>query len=163
MKIILIILVLILLSGCGLCNLNYFIMPDDLEFLAIVENLNTPKKISNYMIENFTYKRHALYAPNPYVLWQIKEGDCNDMSTFAVFIANYHNYETWQMQIYFKNSLFAHYIGVYKEYGKLTYTENMYYYPIYVDTFKEVVEHRFLSEYRNYKVYDYDGNLIGGF
>lgn len=35
----------LLLSGCGTFNLNEFVMPDDVEFLATIESLNTPEKI----------------------------------------------------------------------------------------------------------------------
>ena len=49
-KIILIIIVLILLTGCNeIYNLSNFILPDDAEFLALVEELDTPYKIGQYM------------------------------------------------------------------------------------------------------------------
>jgi len=86
-KIILLILILILLTGCGIFNLNGWICPDDGEFLAVIEELDTPQKIGDYMLENFTYEAHNFYAPDPYTLWKTKKGDCNDFSTFGVFIA----------------------------------------------------------------------------
>ena len=131
---------LIFLTGCGLCDINYFIMPDDLEFIAVVESLDTPKKVCTYVKDNFIYKLHPFYAPDPYILWKLGEGDCNDFETFARFVANYHGYETWRIVIYFKNALLKHTIAVFEEW-KLTYSNVQYYKPIYVDTFKEVVEH----------------------
>ena len=60
------------LSGCGVFNLSNFVMTDDLEFLALVEELVTPKKIVDYMSDNFTFEQHNYYALNPYILWKIK-------------------------------------------------------------------------------------------
>jgi len=158
------ILLTIFLSGCGIFNLNGWIIPDDLEFLAVVESLDTPQKICAYMKENFTYKEHLFYAPDPYTFWQLKEGDCNDFADFARFVANYHGYETYQILIYFKGTLLGHALGVFKENGGYSYSNIKAYYPIYADTFKEVVEHweKSQSEYevKYYKVYDYDNNLI---
>jgi len=74
MKIIILLLTLILLSGC-VYNLNLFTLPDDIEFLAVVESLNTPYKISEYMVIHFTYKLSPFIAKTPYELWKIGEGD----------------------------------------------------------------------------------------
>ena len=43
----------LIVSGCGLFNLSGFVIPDDTEFITVIENLNTPEKISDYMVENF--------------------------------------------------------------------------------------------------------------
>jgi len=137
MKIIILLLILILLSGCGIYNLNNFVLPDDIEFLAVVESLNTPYKISEYMVENFTYKLSPFIAKTPYELWKIGEGDCNDFSTWGVFIADYHGYETWQVEIHLKNTLMTHFIAVYNE-GSYSFTDNQYYYSGY-NTFEEIV------------------------
>ncbi|MCK4321992.1 hypothetical protein KAX08_05710 [candidate division WOR-3 bacterium] len=142
-KLVLILILTVFLSGCGIFNLNNFVMPDDMEFLAIVESLDTPQKICQYMQENFTYEYHTFYAPSPYILWKIREGDCNDFSTFAVFIADYHGYETYQIMIRFKGTLIGHYLGVFVENG-YNYSNNRLYHPINVNTFEEVV-----SDYLN--------------
>ena len=161
---IMIILVANLLTGCGLYDLSGFVLPDDLEFLAVIEELDTPKKIVDYMQDNFEYEPHVFYAPDPYDLWKSKKGDCNDFVAFAQFVANYHGIKTWQILIYVKNSLFHHVIAVYEENGKYNYSNNKAYYPIQVSTFKEVVEHCFsLSdeyEFKNYEVYDYKMNIV---
>lgn len=34
------------------------LLPDDPEFIATIEELDTPKKIGDYMVENFTYELH---------------------------------------------------------------------------------------------------------
>jgi len=163
-KIIILILLMITLSGCGLFNLNGWIMPDDLEFLTIIESLDTPEKICAYMKENFTYKEHPFYAPDPYTFWKIKEGDCNDFADFARFVANYHGDKTYQILIYFEGTLLGHALAVFVENGKYNYSNIKAYYPIYVDTFKEVVSHFFKTcfeyELQKYKVYDYENNLV---
>ena len=157
------ILLTIFLSSCGTFNLDYFVMPDDAEFLTIIQELNTPEKICNYMEDNFTFTFHEFYTPDPYTFWKLKEGDCNDFSTFAVFVANYHEYETYQIYIYFQTGNEFHAIAVYKEYGKYTYSSNKSYYPIYTNSFKKCVFHYFLysdRKLKSYKVYDYENNLI---
>jgi len=145
-----ILILIIFLTGCGVFNLNGFIMPNDTEFLTVVESLDTPVKICKYMEDNFTYKIHKLYAPDPYVLWKLREGDCNDFSTFAVFIADWHGYKTYQIFVIFKNTLMGHYLGVFVENGKYNYSSNKAYHSISVDTFKEIV-----SDYIN----KYGGDL----
>jgi len=156
-KIILLLIALILLSGCGIYNLNGFILPDDIEFLAVVESLNTPYKISEYMIENFTYEFHPS-AISPYVLWQTEKGDCNDFATFATFIANWHEIETYQMEIKLKNSLYTHWLAVYVE-GDYSFTDNQFYFYGY-KTFREIVEKscndNICREWVSYKVFDYE-------
>ena len=115
------------------------------------------------MKENFTYEYHAFYAPDPYTLWKLKEGDCNDFACFATFIANYHGYETYQIDIFFKNMSIRHYLGVFVENGRYTYSDNRVYKPIFVDTFGEVVSHYFETteyELQRYKVYDYENDLV---
>ncbi|GAJ14905.1 unnamed protein product, partial [marine sediment metagenome] len=99
------ILSIIFLAGCsGIFNLNGWIWPDDLEFMALIEELDTPQKISDYMRENFIYKANVIYAPDPYTLWKTGEGDCNDLETFARFVANWHGYETYQIKIYYSGT-----------------------------------------------------------
>jgi len=143
---ILVVFILVILTGCGTFNLSGFIMPDDSEFLSMVEDLDTPEKICGYMEENFTYKYHGFYAPDPYTLWKLKEGDCNDFATFAVFIADWHGYETYQIQIFFKNNLMYHYLGVFVEDEKYNYSNNKAYHPIGVNTFEEIVSD-YINEY----------------
>lgn len=159
-------LMVLLLVGCGIFNLSYFVTPDDLKFDAVVVSLSTPVRICYYMWQNFTYTTHILHTPSPYTLWKIKEGDCNDFSTFGVYIANYHGYETYQIHISLLkvDIAYTHAIAVYVEDGKYTYSSNRYYKPIYVDTFGEIIGHweKNQTTYQviSYKVYDYGNNLI---
>ncbi len=148
-------------------NLNISYKSDKIlksEFLVVVKELDTPQKICAYMRNNFEYELHTIYTPAPHILWENKKGDCNDFSTFGVYIANHHGYKTYQIFINFKKTTLGHTIAVYKENGKYNYSSNWEYFPIQANNFKEVVEHYFSFddeyELKNYKVYDYEMNLI---
>ena len=151
---------IILLSGCGIYNLNCFTLPDDIEFLALIQELNTPKKICQYMADNFTYEAHAFYAPSPYTLWKTGRGDCNDFATFGIFIANYHDYETYLAKIYYKNTNYQHILAVYKENGYYTFSDNQYYNPYgqsYI-LFSDIIQ--IYNGWLSYIIYDYDMNIV---
>ncbi|MCK4690147.1 MAG: hypothetical protein KAT41_07625 [Candidatus Marinimicrobia bacterium] len=166
-KISLLIIALIFLSGCGIYNLANFVVPDDLEFLAVIEDLNTPEKICEYMQENFEYGLSLWIAYSPYQMWllntQNKTGDCNDYSCFAVFVANWHGYETYQMNITYENYSIRHLLAIFVENDKYNYSSDAYYYPIQVNTFREIIEHHcntFNTGWRSYKVFDYEMNIM---
>ena len=166
-KAILIIIVLMFLTGCGIFDINDFTAPNDVKFIEMIENLNEPKKVSNYMIENFTYEVHHLYNLDPYALWKIKKGDCNDFAAFGIFIANYHGYITYQIRIYYKNTFIKHRIAIYKEDDKYNFSDNQYYYYVNYDNFSDIVEldsqwAHYLYGYvwLKYIVYDYDMNIV---
>ena len=160
-KIILLILISILLTGCGIFDLNGWIYPDDGEFLAVVESLNTPQKISDYMLENFTYKAYDFTALSPYELFLYKIGDCDIFAKFGEFIANSHGYETFTIHI-FDGSFYSHYVAVYNEDIWYSITDNQYYY-FGFENFKEIVEdvcRRRFKVWSRYIVYDYWNNEI---
>jgi len=152
---------LIFLSGCGIFNLNGWILPDDGEFLACIEKLDTPQKIGNYMLENFTYKVHDFTAQSPYELFLSKKGDCDEFAKFGVFIADYHGYETFIIHI-FDNSLYSHMVAVYNEDIWYSFT-NSRYYRCGFDDFREIVEYVYHitdRNWRKYKVYNYWNDVI---
>lgn len=159
-KIILSILILILLTGCGLYNLDNFVLPDDSEFLALIEELDTPQKIGSYMEGNFTYEFHDAYALNPYELYKLGKGDCNEFVDFGTFIAHYHEYTTYQLGIYYKN--FKHRVAVYEEDNFYSITNNQYYTFGY-NSFLEIVKTDSKSRDKiwiKYIVYDYWNNIV---
>ena len=168
-KIFIALLIIVCLSGCGIFNLNYFIMPDDLEFIAVVESLDTPEKICQYMRENFEHVI-TFFAYSPYQMWllntQTKYGDCNDYSTWAIFVANYHGYETYQICVDADyGGGWKHTLGVFVEdvEGRYSYSSNDEHYNIHANTFKEIVDHHIKRrgiKLNNYKVYDYNMKLI---
>jgi len=142
-------------------------MPDDIEFLTLVEELNIPEKIGEYMLENFTYEVHEFYAISPYELWKIKKGDCNDFATFGMFIANWHGYETYLIKIFYKDTFEKHVIAVYVEDDGLSFTDIRLYYNndgFYFDTFKEIVdwdcENITFQDLSKYIVCDYLNNEV---
>ena len=150
--IIILILISLTLTGCGIYNLNSFILPDDLEFIQTIEELDTPEKIGQYIYNNFTYEAHPYNVLSPYSMWKTKKGDCNDISTFAIFVANYHKYETYQVLFYGKIN---HAIAIFVENGKYTYIDNNKYYPI---DFRDNINN--ICKFDYYKIYDYNMNLV---
>lgn len=162
-KIILLLLIVFTLSGCGIYNLNGFTLPDDMEFLAVIEELDTPKKICQYMLNNFEYHEKYTYKTlNPYELFIIKKGDCDDFSNFAKFIANYHDYETYQILMFFSSTINKHSIVVYVE-DKLSFSDSQYYFSGF-NNFREIVkfdcEYLIFEKLIKYIIYDYDMNII---
>lgn len=162
-KIILSIIILIFLTGCGIFNLSGFVLPDDIDFINTIEANNTPQKICSYIKDNFTYKEHYFYNPSPYDLFLNPEGDCNDLVIYAIFGANYHDYPTWHIRIFFKGTFKKHVLGIFLEDGKYTYLNIFAYCPIYASSFGEIVSDYFIDhelELKSYEVYDYDMNII---
>lgn len=142
------------LIGCG-------VTPDNGEFIACIKELDTPEKIGNYMLENFTYEIHDFYTLSPYELWKTKKGDCDDFSAFGVFVADYHGYVTYQIKI-FDNTFYSHYVAVYDEDIWYSITDNRYYYFGFND-FREIVD--YVCDIRDkvwtrYIVYDYWDDII---
>ena len=165
MKTLLVLFVILtfLLSGCSVFNLSDFVLPDDIGFINTIVESDTPKKICSYIKENFTYKENYFYNPDPYELWLNPEGDCNDFVTYAIFGANYHDYPTWQIFIYFKGTFIKHVLAVFLEDSKYTYLNIKAYYPLYASSFDEIILHYFINhelELKSYEVYDYENNLI---
>jgi len=164
-KIILILTLTILLSGCSVLDLGDFVLPDDINFINTINELDTPKKICSYMKDNFTYKTRLFYQPDPYAFWKLKKGDCTDFANFASFVANYHGYETWQVHIYYDEPSF-HIIAIYIESIGYSFSSNQFYYPkddVYYNNFQECVDRDFLYRLEgwiSYEVYDYKNNLI---
>lgn len=162
-KIILFFMILILLSGCS--SLTNFTTPNDIGFLECIAGLDTVQKIAQYMVDNFEYETHRFGIVDPYTLWKTNLGDCNDMASFGMFVANFHEIETWQIIIY-EGGIVWHSIAVYKEWIGYSYTSNYTYFAYFAygnKTFRDIVE-SFYNLYNinwvQYKVYDYNNNLM---
>jgi len=158
--------ILLILTGCfynpAILNLPTFDLPDDKEFIATINELDTPYKVWQYMEENFTYKSHPYNAVNPYELWQTGLGDCNDFSTWFAFVLNYHGYEIYQIRI-LKD--YNHWLGVVvlEDIG-YAWLSNLKYYPYFARaTFGEIVD-TYCSlkgcSCTGYEVYDYEMNVV---
>ena len=160
---IIILICILCLCGCAYNLTDY--VPTNEEFLTVIESLDTPEKIVKYMSENFTYKLNW-FAYSPYQMWllntQDKYGDCNDYSTWAIFVAHYHGYEVYQIII--SASYGLHALGVFVEDG-YSYSDVWIYHPIHAKTFQCLVNHHIETRgatLNSYKVYDYDMNLVKG-
>ena len=164
-KIILLIVILISLTGCGgLYNLSNFILPNDTEFLILIEKLNTPKKTCQYMEDNFEYENNSI-ALTPYQLFLIKKGDCDDFKNWAIYFPNYHGYKTYQIIIEFpfcehEEDEKYHMIGVFKEGDYYNISENMLYIECFCETFEEIMNFYLYRGWISYVVYDYGMNIV---
>jgi len=167
---------LIFLTGCKLFDLGGFVLPDDDEFVAIIDNLDTPRKICQYMAENFIWN-WSIHTYSPYQMYLANledwndTGDCDDFATFAVFVANYHGYKTYRMNMWLKFTglydlplVLPHVLGVFVENGKYTYSDEAAYIPLFANSFEEIIINFESYGYPviSWKVYDYNNNLVGG-
>jgi major membrane immunogen (membrane-anchored lipoprotein) len=164
--IILLMISLIGLTGCGIINPSELVLPDDLEFINLVESLDTPAKICEYMMWNFLQEPSPYSSKSPYELYLTKTGDCNDYATFGMFCANYHGYNAYEIIISYKNTLTAHAIAVYEENGGYTYSDYSQYFNKAEKSFDDVVisDGKLILavgyQWKSYKVYDYEMNII---
>ena len=113
-------IIIVFLTGCGIYNLDNFIVPNDIQFLECVAGLDTVPKIAQYMTDNFTYK--SIISPmSPYEVWQTKKCDCDGYAVFGVFVARQHGIEAYQVKVWYTNED-KHMNAVYKigDYWMLT-------------------------------------------
>jgi len=163
-KVILIGIILIFLTGCGgLYNIGNFVLPDDLEFLALIDELNTPKKIGQYMLDNFEMEEHPGPSLDPYESYLIQKVDCDDCSIFAIFMANCNGYETYHLLVFYPAPVYLkdtwHSIAIYKEGNYYTISEfNIYKYWINFKDFKDILN--YFNGWTKYKIYDYNMNIV---
>jgi len=174
MTIILAILIVLLL-GCKMFNVNEWTTPQDIEFTQLISEYDTPKKICQYM-QNFewnisihTYSPYEMYLAN-LENWN-DTGDCDDFAAFGMYVANLHGYTTYRIQFWCKTwwnnipVLLPHVMTVYVENDKYTYSSNSHYFPLYTDSFEAIIDHYEKWEITirsiiSWKVYDFEGNLI---
>ena len=165
MKYLILLLVLALMtSGCGLFNISGFVMPDDLEFYELVMSLDTPQKIDAWLTKYCSYKESPYHSLSPYEFWKLKEGDCNDFADFAEWVAHLHGIKTYTVLLLLKDTWFSHVLTIYVENGLYNYQNVKSYRTIQADNFFEVVDH-WQSTEKNYscnyyKIYDYESKII---
>ena len=112
---------------------------DDPEFVNVVNALDSPKKICQYMENNINYKE--LSGPHsPYQTYLSKEGDCADYAVFASAIANFHGYECFFIIMYWTSDV-CHAITVYNMGDYYTYSSNYLYFDQNFDSIEECVNH----------------------
>ena len=154
--------IVLFLSGCGIYKLDWFVVPDDSDFNELVQEINTPEKISLYMLEHFKYVLNFLIAKSPYELYIKKEGDCNDFALFGQYIANENGYKTYKVRIYWCGTTTHHVITVYVEDSFLSFTDNLLYYSEYQEI-RSIVDQSAINTrmvWKKYIVFDYDNNII---
>jgi hypothetical protein len=138
------------ISGMGLYQ-------DDSEFVNLVDQLDNPRKICQYMDKYFNYK--ALNGPHsPYQTYLTKEGDCGDHAVFAANIAHFHGYECYYAGIEWINGN-SHAIVVYNHGDHYTYSSVQQYFSQSFDSILDCVNHctsRFGNILSSYDVYDWD-------
>lgn len=155
------IIILLLTVGCARFNPDEYVVPDDGGFIAVIDSLYNPQEIGNYMLANFTYEVHDFTVQTPYELYISKKGDCDEFSGFGVFVANRHDFETWQIKIY-DNTWYKHYVAVYDEGIWYSITDCRDYY-FGFDDFREIVD--YVCDIRSkiwtkYIVYDYRNDIL---
>jgi len=77
------------------------------EFQETVISLDTPEKLSSWMVENIigesTYEHEketgVIYTPLPDEVYEIKRGNCRAFAVFACYILQYHGYEAKMLGI----------------------------------------------------------------
>ena len=125
----------------GLVSFNGWVWPIDKEFIACIKELNTPKKISEYMSENFIHKgAYTQSFADPYKTWKTKKGNCTNFSEFGAFVANYHGYKVYQIGIKSKETFMKHLLTVFVEDNGLSFTSNQDYYNNSGDWFNSLNE-----------------------
>lgn len=110
--------------------------------MECISRLGTPQKIGLYMLENFVShtKEGKPNVRNPYSFWKIKKGNCVDFSEFGAFVANYHGYKVYQMEIIHEGISTDHLITIYVEDGGMSFSNNQDYFNNYGDWFNNFEE-----------------------
>lgn len=94
----------------------------DKEFIAYISRLNTPKKIGTYTQEDFVYsKKCEIKDYSLYKFWKSRRGTCVDFSYFGAFVATYHGYEAYQMEIAYEGISEKYLMTVYAEDGGMSF------------------------------------------
>ena len=142
----------LLFTGCGICSLDNFVVPNDIQFIECVNSLDIVPKIAQYMEDNFTYQIRFLDALSPYDMWLDTHGDCNDYGAFGVFVARYHGIEAYQVLITYVDTMTTHINAVYKV-GELWHITDCWIHYAAFRTIKEAMEWHAIYTGRNMKKY----------
>ena len=104
--------------GCSWVTPSLFI-PDnggmdeyDPQFIALLNELNTPSKLMSYLKDSTQSVPH-IGRYTPYEFFLKKEGDCADYSIFSCYVLHYHNYVVYSVRIQFFNEFSGHVITVF--------------------------------------------------
>ncbi len=72
------------------------------DFQETISSLDTPEKLSDWMLKNIKYESHyeiwvetgVQYIASPEEIFESKRGGCADFAVFACAVLEYHGYET---------------------------------------------------------------------
>ncbi|GAF79164.1 unnamed protein product [marine sediment metagenome] len=170
------ILLIIFLAGCNGFDLSSWVCPNDQEFIALLDSLNTPEKICKYM-ESFEWNV-SIHTYSPYQTYLANlegwndTGDCDDFAAFAVYAANWNEIEVYRMMLWTKYIGFyglplilPHVMTVFVEDGSYTYANNYLYRPLFTKDFQDIADDYKARDPRirgiiSWKVYDYWNDKI---
>ncbi|MBA7580991.1 hypothetical protein ES708_22890 [subsurface metagenome] len=133
----------------------------DEQFVNVIEQLDTPQKICDYMYDNFTYKI-CLGTSTPYEFYLDGLGDCSEYTNFAAVIAHYHGYEVYQLHIAYPFIAFttlSHVMPVYKIGNSYVYSDISFYINKFFPNFRELVVSEAIRQSKtwvDYIVYSWD-------
>jgi len=138
------------ISGVGLYQ-------EDTQFVNLLYQLDSPKKICDYMEKYINYK--VLNGPHSaYQTYLSKEGDCADHAVFANNIAHFHGYKSNHVHIEWTNDIY-HAIVAYDWGDHYTYSSTQLYVSQSFNSIEACVNHctsRFGYILSDYEVYDWD-------
>jgi len=84
----------------------------DSQFISLLNKLNTPLKLLNFL-STCHYKEHdGAYAP--YEFYIGKEGDCVDFGIFNCYVLHYHDYNVYSVPVFFLNKSTGHLLTVFE-------------------------------------------------
>jgi len=94
---VLVICLIFVLVGC-----SGVVTPTTASFQETISSLDTPEKLSDWMLKNIEYESHyeiwvetgVQYIASPEEIFESKCGDCADFAVFACAVLEYHGYET---------------------------------------------------------------------
>jgi len=73
----------------------------DPQFISLLNELNTPLKLLNFL-STCNYKEHD-DTYTPYEFYIKKEGDCVDFGIFNCYVLHYHDYNVYSVPVFFLN------------------------------------------------------------
>jgi|GEM_PF-2668658 len=148
-----------------LFDFDNFVVPNDLGFLKLYEELSTLEDIFDYM-SDFKYVPHYGIALSPYETYLSGEADCDDYATFATYFANYLGYPSYKIVTKDENNS-NHMLGAYEVENSYRFSDNYYLSPsnLKFKSFEEIVEYdtelnASCNNWVSYQVFDYNNNLV---
>ena len=104
--------------GCSWIT-TLLIVPDnggmdvyDSQFISLLNGLNTPLELLNYLSTSHYKKHSGKYAP--YEFYIEKEGDCVDFGIFSCYVLHYHDYIVYSVPLLFLNESAGHLLTVFE-------------------------------------------------